>query len=221
MPQSFAAHFANGDAFFPHQTLVAPTAAGNVVFPWGVPTVQSPPVDAANPEDNQGKIPTETPDNEDEYRGLCLHFQVSAQASQPANMNQFQAALFGYAGETSMPVLTYAPNNLVLQYMQTGVPQAPNAQTGGQFPRMVHVAQIVPLGFSYPPQMLFASQSAHAQEIAPETSRSASQVAIPIANLARPTYYQSLDDKIRVIEGFFVFGINAQDLCLVPNVVLP
>lgn len=33
IPPNFAAHFANGGSFFPHQTLAAPTAVGNVVFP--------------------------------------------------------------------------------------------------------------------------------------------------------------------------------------------
>lgn len=62
-----------------------------------------------------------------------------------------------------MPMLTYAPNNPALQYVKTRAPQAPNAQAGGQFPRMVHVAQTVPPGFSYPPQMLFSPQSAPTQ----------------------------------------------------------
>lgn len=67
IPQNFVAHFANGGAFFPHQALAAPTAVKNVVFFWGVPTVQTPLIDVANPEDNQGQVPTETPDIEDEY----------------------------------------------------------------------------------------------------------------------------------------------------------
>lgn len=33
MPQNFTAQFANGGAFFPHQTLAAPTAVRNLVFP--------------------------------------------------------------------------------------------------------------------------------------------------------------------------------------------
>lgn len=98
MPQNFVAHFANGGAFFPHPTLTAPAAAGNPVFPWGVSTVQIPLVNAANPEDDQGQVPNETPDAEGEYRGPRLHFQIHAQ---PASTHQ--AAPFGYLGETSVP----------------------------------------------------------------------------------------------------------------------
>ncbi|XP_050909909.1 uncharacterized protein LOC127123752 [Lathyrus oleraceus] len=61
----------------------------------------------------------------------------------------------------------------------------------------------------------------HVQVIAPETSRPASQVALPAVDSARPADYQLLDDIIRVIEGFSAFGIDARDFCLVPNVVLP
>ncbi|XP_050877425.1 uncharacterized protein LOC127081187 [Lathyrus oleraceus] len=57
--------------------------------------------------------------------------------------------------------------------------------------------------------------------IALETSRLASQVAPPVADLDRPADYQLLDDRIRSIEGFSAFGIDARDHCLVPNVVLP
>lgn len=61
MPQNFAAHFTNGGSFSPHQTLTATAATGNPAFPWGIPTVQTPPIDDANPEDNQGRVPHETP----------------------------------------------------------------------------------------------------------------------------------------------------------------
>ncbi|XP_050915438.1 uncharacterized protein LOC127130475 [Lathyrus oleraceus] len=57
--------------------------------------------------------------------------------------------------------------------------------------------------------------------IAPEASRPASQVAPLAADPAKPADYQLLDDKIRVIKGFSAFGIDARDLFLVPNVVLP
>lgn len=86
---------------------------------------------------------------------------------------------------------------------------------------MVHVAQTLPPGFSYPPQMLFAPHSAPAQEITLETSWLASQVDTPAANLAWLADYHLLDDIIMTIEGFSAFGIDARDLCLVPNVVLP
>lgn len=131
MPLNIAAHFANGGSFYPHHTLAAPTAVGNAIFPWGVPTIQTPPVDDANPEDNQGQVPSETPDNKDEYRGPRLPFQVPSQAAQLGNMNTFQATPFGYPRETFVPMLTYAPNNPTLQYVQIEASQAPNVQAGG------------------------------------------------------------------------------------------
>ncbi|XP_050909293.1 uncharacterized protein LOC127123077 [Lathyrus oleraceus] len=57
--------------------------------------------------------------------------------------------------------------------------------------------------------------------IAPKSPRPASQVAPPAVDPARPADYQLLDDIIRVINGFSSFGIDARDLYLVPNVVLP
>ncbi|XP_050909349.1 uncharacterized protein LOC127123143 [Lathyrus oleraceus] len=57
--------------------------------------------------------------------------------------------------------------------------------------------------------------------MAPEASRPTSQVAPSAIDPARPMDYQLLDDRIRAIEGFSTFGIDARDLCLVPNVVLP
>lgn len=138
MPLNFSAHFAHGGAFFPHPTLIAPAATGNPAFAWGIPTVQTPPIDVANPEDNQGQVPNETPDAEGEYRGPCLHFHIPSQVAQPASANQA------------------TPFNPTLQYVQTRAPRAPNAQAGGQYPHMVHATQTVPPGFSYPPHMLFA-----------------------------------------------------------------
>ncbi|XP_050897315.1 uncharacterized protein LOC127104154 [Lathyrus oleraceus] len=37
----------------------------------------------------------------------------------------------------------------------------------------------------------------------------------------RQAEFRLLDEKIRAIEGFSAYGINAKDLCLVPNMVLP
>lgn len=36
-----------------------------------------------------------------------------------------------------------------------------------------------------------------------------------------PVEYQLLKEKILVIEGFYVHGLNARQLCFVPNGVLP
>ncbi|XP_050897032.1 uncharacterized protein LOC127103832 [Lathyrus oleraceus] len=79
-------------------------------------------------------------------------------------------------------------------------------------------AQTVPPGFSYPPMWFNPNVPA---SITPEASRSASQVAPPTVDLAKPEDYQLLDDRIRAIKGFSSFGIDARDLCLVPNVVFP
>lgn len=57
--------------------------------------------------------------------------------------------------------------------------------------------------------------------MAPETSWPAGRDAFPAVDPARPMDYQLLGDRIRVIEGFSAFGIDAKDLCLVPNMVLP
>lgn len=117
-------------AFFPHPTLSAAAAAGNAGFPWALPTVQTTPVIAADPENNQGQVPDDTPDNEDDYRGPCLHFQIPNQTAQAANVSQFPTIPLGYLGVTSMPMLSYP----ILQHAQTGAPQGPNAQDGGQYP---------------------------------------------------------------------------------------
>lgn len=44
----------------------------------------------------------------------------------------------------------------------------------------------------------------------------------PYANLNK-TFgnFQLLEERIRDIEGFLTYGMDAKDLCLVPNVVLP
>lgn len=105
------------------------------------------------------------------------------------------------------------------EYMLIGAPQAPNAQPEIQYLQLAHAAQTVPPGFSYRPHMWFTPNMP--ASIAPEASRLASQVAPLAIDPARPVDYQLLDDIIRVIEGFSSFGIDARDLCLVPNVVLP
>lgn len=69
--------------------------------------------------------------------------------------------------------------------------------------------------------MLFAPRNVYVQTIALETSRPACQVALPAVDPSRLKDYHLLDDIIRAIEGFSAFGIDARDLCLVPNVVLP
>ncbi|XP_050893030.1 uncharacterized protein LOC127098462 [Lathyrus oleraceus] len=113
---------------------------------------------------------------------------------------------------------------------QAGAPQAPNAQPGMQYfqppiaqPGMQYfqppiAAQTVPPGFSYPPMWFNPNIPA---PIAHEASRSASQVAPPVVDPTKLADYQLLDDRIRAIGGFSSFGIDARDLCLVPNVVLP
>ncbi|XP_050897298.1 uncharacterized protein LOC127104136 [Lathyrus oleraceus] len=60
-----------------------------------------------------------------------------------------------------------------------------------------------------------------ADAIAPKTSQLATQVALSVVDPTRPANYQLLDDIIRAIEGLSAIGIDARDLCLVSNVVLP
>ena len=75
---------------------------------------------------------------------------------------------------------------------------------------MMHVAsQTVPPGFSYPPHMLFSPQTAPVQAFSQDTFGPASQVVISTASPAQPTDYQLLDYRIRAIEGFFAFDIDA------------
>lgn len=77
IPPKFASQFANGGAFIPHQALDAPSAARNYAFPWGIHLIQSPQtVDAGNPRNIQGQVDAETPDDDAEYRGPHLHFQI-------------------------------------------------------------------------------------------------------------------------------------------------
>lgn len=106
-----------------------------------------------------------------------------------------------------------------LQHVQTGAPQGPNAQAGVQYPQTTHAAQTVPPSFSYPPQLWFTLNMP--APITLEASRPASQVAPPAADPDRPMDYQLLDNRIRAIKGFSSFGIDARDLCLVSNMVLP
>lgn len=101
MPQNFSAIFTNGGAFFPHPTLTATAVAGNPAFLWGIPNVQTSPVDTANLEDTQGQVPHGTPDAEGEYRGTRLYFQVPTQVAQPASTHPMVP--FGYPGVSSVP----------------------------------------------------------------------------------------------------------------------
>lgn len=106
-----------------------------------MPAVQSPQmVDVANPENIQGHVHAEILDDDDEYRGPCLYFQIPSQETQYVNPNQYQASQFAYPGANSIPMLPYAHVNPALQYVQSGAPLAHNAQIGGSFPQAVNVA---------------------------------------------------------------------------------
>lgn len=61
----------------------------------------------------------------------------------------------------------------------------------------------------------------HVQAYSQDVPRPTSQGVIPNDSPARPTNYQLLDDRVMAIEVFSTFGMDARDLCLVPNVVLP
>lgn len=52
IPPYLAASLANGGAFFPHSTLAFAVAAGNIGFPWALPTLQTTLVNVVKPDDN-------------------------------------------------------------------------------------------------------------------------------------------------------------------------
>lgn len=145
MPPHIAASLASGGAFFPHSTLVA--AVGNVGFPWALPTLQTTPINVVESGDNQGQVPDDLPDDEEDYQGPRLHFQLPNHTAQAESTGQVLTFPFGYPRATSMPIITYPAS----QYLQTGAPQAPNAQLGMQYFQPATAAQTVPPGFSYPP----------------------------------------------------------------------
>lgn len=60
----------------------------------------------------------------------------------------------------------------------------------------------------------------HAQSSVQPLPRVATQ-RVPGTNLSRPVKYQLLEERILAIEGFSALGLNARELCLVSNVVLP
>lgn len=90
MPSHLAASLTHGGTFFPPPALSAAAAAGNTGFPWGLPNVQTTPIDVA--------------ESEDHYRGSRLHFQIPTQSVSASHVPNFP---FGYPGATSMSMLTY------------------------------------------------------------------------------------------------------------------
>lgn len=144
MPPHLAASLTSGGAFFPHSALTP--AAGNSGFPWVLPALQTTLVIAADPEDNQGQVPDDLPNDEEDYRGPHLHFQLPSQTAQAASTGQIPVP-FGYPGAGSVPMMM----NPVFQYVQAGAPQAPNAQPGMQYFQPPTAAQTVAPGFSYSP----------------------------------------------------------------------
>lgn len=116
MPPHLAASLASGGTFFPHPTLVA--AVGNTSFPWALPTLQTTLVNATDLDDNQGQDPDDLPNDEEDYRGLRLHFQLPNQTAQAVSIGQVPTIPFDYPGATSVPMMTYPAS----QYMQTGEP---------------------------------------------------------------------------------------------------
>lgn len=57
------------------------------------------------------------------------------------------------------------------------------------------------------------------QNVAQPPPRVAPQ-RVPSFNHPRPVEYQLLEERICAIEGFSAHGLNARELCLVPNVML-
>lgn len=118
MPPHLAASLASGGAFFPHPALSAAATAGNAGFTWALPTLQTALVDAADPDNNEGQVLDDLPNDEEDYRGPHLHFQLPNQTAHVASTGQVPAFPFGYPGATSMPMLPYPAS----QHVQTGAP---------------------------------------------------------------------------------------------------
>lgn len=117
--------------------------------------------------------------------------------------------------------------NPALQYAESGESFAPNAQVVGKFPHVMNLtAQLIPPGFTYPPHMYhqYAPQFVHVQtptQVVHQTYPRPTSQGILGASPARRTDYQLLNERIRAIKGFSAFGMDAKDLCLVRNVMLP
>lgn len=70
----------------------------------------------------------------------------------------YQSVQNTYPGASSVVMMPSVSVNHALQYVQKGTPLASNAHNRGQIPHVVNSdPQIIPPGFSYPPQMLFSS----------------------------------------------------------------
>lgn len=65
MPPHLAASLTGGGAFFPHSALA--TATGNSGFPWVLPALHTTPIITADPEDNQGQVPDDLPNDDEDY----------------------------------------------------------------------------------------------------------------------------------------------------------
>lgn len=66
----------------------------------------------------------------------------------------------------------------------------------------------------------FMSQPMSAQNVVQPPPRVCTQ-RLPEINRPRHVEYQLLEEQICVIKGFSSIGLNARELCLMPNVVLP
>lgn len=90
------------------------------------------------------------------------------------------------------------------KFSQEGIPAAPNLN----------------LALFYQMYPQFMPRPLPAQNVAQPPPRVATQ-RVPKFNQPRPTKYQLLEYMIHAIEGFSANGLNAKELCLVSNIMLP
>lgn len=101
MPLHLAASLASGGAFFPHSTLAV--AARNTGFPWVLPTLQTTPIIVADPDDNQGQVPDDLPNDEEDYQGPRLHFQLPVSLLKLRAPIRSRPSLLANQGKTLCP----------------------------------------------------------------------------------------------------------------------
>ena len=71
------------------------------------------------------------------------------------------------------------------------------------------------------PQVTVERSPTHYQGLQGQTSEVRVEPPPINLHLTTPSDFQSLEDRIKAIEGYKTFGYDASELCLVPNVVLP
>lgn len=158
-----------------------------------------------------------------DYSGPPSNLQVPPQVVQPSMKYLYQGIQSINPGTPLVhPREPYA--HAYPQYVYPGVPYAPNVHSGAPYAQASnlwgHIANhgmtnvrhgtlirpqvSIPQGTQFPPQ-------------GPQYACHNSSYM----NMNKPVDYQLLDERIRAIGKFSYYGVDAKELCLVPNVVLP